>query len=88
VTQGRQLPKLNVEGSPFGRSKEDNLVDLNVWAGAYSLQLLEATHDNYHDRVILDRGPWDASCWLHYLAESDRGTGEYSHDSLVASRWG
>jgi hypothetical protein len=47
---------------------KENLLDYNCWAGAYSLQeLLEANHDNYHDLVILDRGPWDTGCWIEYL---------------------
>jgi hypothetical protein len=45
-----------------------NALDYNSWAGAYALQeLLQARHDNYHDLVILDRGPWDAGCWLEYV---------------------
>ena len=47
---------------------KQNLLDYNSWAGAYALQeLLQARHDNYHDVVILDRGPWDAGCWLKYV---------------------
>jgi hypothetical protein len=47
---------------------KQNLVDFNCWAGAYALQeLLQARHDNHHDLVILDRGPWDAGCWLEYV---------------------
>ena len=47
---------------------KQNLLDYNSWAGAYALQeLLQARHDNYHDLVILDRGPWDAGCWLDYV---------------------
>jgi hypothetical protein len=47
---------------------KQNLLDFNSWAGAYGLQeLLQARHDNYHDLVILDRGPWDAGCWLEYV---------------------
>src|ERR1041385_7123124 len=43
----------------------------NAWSGAYALQeLLEACHDDHHDIVILDRGPWDAGCWLQYAAEN------------------
>jgi hypothetical protein len=50
---------------------KDNLLDYNCWAGAYALQkLLEANHDNYHDLVILDRGPWDTGCWVEYLRTS------------------
>src|SRR5207247_2284326 len=42
-------------------------IDFNTWAGAYALQeLLQAAHDGYNDLVVLDRGPWDASCWLEY----------------------
>lgn len=49
-----------------------NLADYNTWAGAYSLQaLIEASHDTYHDLVILDRGPWDAGCWLEHAATSE-----------------
>lgn len=45
-----------------------NLWDFNAWAGAYALQeLLQARHDRYHDLVLLDRGPWDAGCWLEYV---------------------
>jgi len=41
--------------------------DFNTWAGAYAVQeLLQAAHDDHHDLVILDRGPWDAGCWLEY----------------------
>ena len=29
-------------------------------------ELLEARHDRFHDIVLLDRGPWDAGCWLQY----------------------
>lgn len=48
--------------------KDDTLLDFNIWAGAHAIQqLLEARHDNYHDIVILDRGPWDAGCWLEYV---------------------
>jgi len=47
---------------------KQNPLDYNSWAGAYALQeLLQARHDNYHDLVILDRGPWDAGCWLEYV---------------------
>ena len=47
---------------------KQNLLDFNSWAGAYALQeLLQAGHDNYHDLVLLDRGPWDAGCWLEYV---------------------
>lgn len=47
---------------------KQNLLDFNSWAGAYGLQeLLQARHDNYHHLVILDRGPWDAGCWLEYV---------------------
>ncbi|MBI4524830.1 MAG: hypothetical protein HY695_13585 [Deltaproteobacteria bacterium] len=43
----------------------------NTWAGAYALQeLLQASHDLYSHIVILDRGPWDASCWLQYWKEN------------------
>jgi hypothetical protein len=53
---------------------KQNLLDFNCWAGAYALQeLLQARHDNYHDLVILDRGPWDAGCWIEFVKtlESD-----------------
>ncbi len=51
-----------------------NLWDFNAWAGAYALQeLLQARHDRYHDLVILDRGPWDAGCWLQYVLVHRRG---------------
>lgn len=44
-------------------------LDFNTWAGAYSVQeLLQAAHDDHHDLVVLDRGPWDAGCWLEYWA--------------------
>ncbi len=47
------------------------LLDFNTWAGAYALQeLLQARHDNYNDVVLLDRGPWDAGCWLQYVKSS------------------
>jgi hypothetical protein len=47
---------------------KQNPLDYNSWAGAYALQeLLQARHDNYHDIVILDRGPWDAGCWLEHV---------------------
>jgi hypothetical protein len=50
---------------------KQNLLDFNSWAGAYALQeLLQAGHDNYHDLVLLDRGPWDAGCWLEYVKKS------------------
>lgn len=50
-----------------GYLKED-LLHYNTWAGAYAIQqLIEARHDRYHDMVILDRGPWDAGCWLEYV---------------------
>jgi hypothetical protein len=52
---------------------KQNLLDYNCWAGAYALQkLLEANHDNYHDLVILDRGPWDSGCWIEYLRSNRR----------------
>jgi hypothetical protein len=52
------------------RALKDDRVDFNTWAGAYALQeLLEARHDTFHDLVILDRGPWDASCWLQHFAK-------------------
>ncbi len=42
-------------------------VDFNTWAGAYGIhELLQANHDRHNDLVILDRGPWDAGCWLQY----------------------
>lgn len=42
--------------------------DFNTWAGAYALQeLLQARHEFFYELVILDRGPWDASCWLEQL---------------------
>ncbi|MBL7189229.1 MAG: hypothetical protein ISS70_23120 [Phycisphaerae bacterium] len=45
-----------------------NLLDYNAWAGSYAIQqLIEGRHDSYHDIVILDRGPWDAGCWLEYV---------------------
>lgn len=45
----------------------DNSRDFNTWAGAYGLQeLIRAGHDGYNDLVVLDRGPWDAGCWLKY----------------------
>lgn len=44
-----------------------NKVDFNAWAGAYGLQeLIQAKHDTHNDLVILDRGPWDAGCWLEF----------------------
>jgi hypothetical protein len=51
---------------------KDDLFDFNTWAGAYAVQeLLQAAHDDHHDLVILDRGPWDAGCWLEYWASKD-----------------
>lgn len=53
--------------------KED-LIAYNTWAGAYALQeLLQAQFDPFHDLVLLDRGPWDAGCWLEYVRRSRRG---------------
>lgn len=53
------------------RYLKTNLLDFNTWAGAYAVQeLLQARHDNYHHMVILDRGPWDASCWIRYVLEA------------------
>jgi hypothetical protein len=55
------------------RVLKDDLIDFNTWAGAYALQeLIEARHDRFHDLVILDRGPWDAGCWLqHYISDPE-----------------
>ncbi len=51
--------------------KDDHL-DFNAWAGAYGLQeLLQASHDSNVDLALLDRGPWDASCWLEYWRKSE-----------------
>jgi hypothetical protein len=51
--------------------------DFNTWAGAYALQeLLQAAHDGYNDLVILDRGPWDASCWLEYYSDTSEQPSE------------
>jgi hypothetical protein len=45
----------------------ENSFDFNTWAGAYGLQeLIRAGHDGYNDLAVLDRGPWDAGCWLEY----------------------
>lgn len=42
-------------------------IDYNTWAGAYGVhELIQASHDTHNDLVILDRGPWDAGCWLEY----------------------
>lgn len=56
-----------------GYLKDGILVDFNTWAGAYAIQeLLQARHDTHHDIVLLDRGPWDASCWLEYCQNSEK----------------
>jgi hypothetical protein len=56
-----------------GYLKDGILVDFNTWAGAYAIQeLLQARHDTHHDLVLLDRGPWDAGCWLEYCQNSDK----------------
>lgn len=48
---------------------KNSLTDFNTWAGAYAVQeLLQAAHDDHHDLVVLDRGPWDAGCWLEHWA--------------------
>ena len=55
-----------------GLLKDDKLIDFNTWAGSYAVQeLLQARHDNYHQIVILDRGPWDAGCWIEYWQKND-----------------
>lgn len=66
---------------------KQNLLDYNSWAGAYALQeLLQARHDNYHDIVILDRGPWDAGCWLEYVKQVplDQAIAKEEVDKMVA----
>lgn len=61
--------------------KDDTLLDFNIWAGAHAIQqLLEARHDNYNDIVILDRGPWDAGCWLEYVKNYRLKNGENDKD--------
>ncbi len=51
-----------------GYLKSDLLV-YNTWAGSYAIQrLIEARHENRIDIDILDRGPWDAGCWLEYVS--------------------
>jgi len=56
-----------------GYLKDGILVDFNTWAGAYAIQeLLQARHNTHHDLVLLDRGPWDASCWLEYCQNTQK----------------
>ena len=44
---------------------KENRFDFNIWAGAYGIQELQrAAYSRYYDLIILDRGPWDAGCWL------------------------
>ena len=66
-----------------GYLKSDK-VDFNTWAGAYGLQeLLQASHDKHNDLVVLDRGPWDAGCWLeHWKLEAQ---GKQNQDDPVAA---
>lgn len=55
---------------------KNSLIDFNTWAGAYAVQeLLQAAHDDHHDLVVLDRGPWDAGCWLEYWASNPPRSG-------------
>ncbi len=68
-----------------GRLNE-NLAEFNTWAGTYALQeLLVARNNEYHDVVILDRGPWDAGCWLNFLQtieEDHKRRRNYSNSDL------
>lgn len=64
-----------------------NAIDFNTWAGAYALQeLLQAAHDGYNDLVVLDRGPWDASCWLEYWRDTAHGSAELDEVSAFFRR--
>lgn len=61
----------------------DNRIDFNAWAGAYGLQeLIRAGHDGFNDMAVLDRGPWDAGCWLRLWSSTDATDDEL--DSLVS----
>jgi hypothetical protein len=73
---------------------KNDYIHYNCWAGSYAVQeLLQARHDNYHHLVILDRGPWDAGCWLEYWLNED-GAGaqeadfikDYFHDDYWKTR--
>lgn len=67
--------------------KNDPL-DYNTWAGAYAIQeLLQARHDYFNDIVILDRGPWDAGCWLKYWAKQTGSDSEVVADFFQLKRW-
>jgi len=67
--------------------KKDPL-DYNTWAGAYAIQeLLQARHDYSNDIVILDRGPWDAGCWLRYWAKQANSGDEDVAQFFQLERW-
>lgn len=68
---------------------KENLTAYNTWAGAYALQeLLQAQADTFHDLVLLDRGPWDAGCWLEYVLQNRpndfAGASEIDRKSITA----
>jgi len=63
--------------TPAQLKDADNLLEYNTWAGAYALQeLLWANHNDFYDLVILDRGPWDAGCWLEYVQKKRKNDSE------------
>lgn len=72
--------KFRVSAPPEGASIEtppdlkDDLLVFNTWCGCYALRaILERSHDGDPvDILILDRGLFDWSVWMRYLAEIER----------------
>lgn len=58
---------------PTPRDLKDDLLAFNAWSACYAIrEILERSHDSDPDDVIvLDRGRFDAVCWMEFLRSKE-----------------